>query len=34
MQFIVAKLLHLEQITYTDYFRALVMSEENNTRMT
>lgn len=34
MQFTVVKLLHLEQITYTNYFRAVAMSEENNTQMT
>lgn len=31
MQFTAVKLLHLEQISYTDYFRALATSEENNT---
>lgn len=33
MQFTGVKLLHLEQITYTDYLRALAMSKENNTQM-
>lgn len=34
MQFTVVKLLHLEQITCTDYLRALATTERNNTQMT